>query len=233
MARKLARLAIFASALFAAAGSALAEPGDEDDGVTLESVPVILVEEVEGVCFVKRAKDAWEAEGRPEIGGWYEGASDDEAAAAYECVKEQLAEGYVRSGQPLASLYRRYERANETPKLSARHNNHYVTLYLNGIAADHARECASADAPNAAVRVTDSFRIRPTGRIVKGPLFVFVKMEKGHDPTNNDWRAQMIMPTGKLRSFAASKRPSALLHDCPAVAEDATTAPAKNNPTPP
>lgn len=233
MAPKLAPLTVLAAVLLAAAGGALAEPGDEDDGAALERAPAILAEEVDGVCFLKRVKDGWESEGRPEVGGWFEGASDEEAEAAYECVKDQLAEGYARSGQPLASLYRRYARINETPERSARHNSHYVNLYLNSIAADHATECASADAPRGAVRITNSFRIRPTGRIVKGPLFVFVKMEEGYDPPNNDWRAQMIMPTGKLRGFTGNKRPSALLHDCPAAVDDAGAATGKTEPGPP
>lgn len=211
--------------MVAGAGWAFAEPAVEGEGNAVQPARALLAEDIDGVCFLKRVKDRWEAEGRPEIGGWYEGASDEEAKAAYQCVKGQLAQGYARSGEPLASLYTRYDRASKTPVLSERHNNHYVNVYLNSIADRHAADCASADAPTAAIRVTSSFRIRPTGRIVKGPLFVFVKMGEGYDPLNNDWRAQMIMPTGKVRAFADNKRPSALFHDCQPVANETEAAP--------
>lgn len=169
----------------------------------------------EGQCIVRRIAADFETSGSGEIKGWDMSATDAEIAEAYACIKPRLTERYETADLAIASLYQRYQNVSDKPVLSSDFNDHYVSLYVNSVAADHAAECAYADTPNGAIRVHDSFRIRPNGLVVRGALFVMVKQAEAEEDNNNGWVTKVVLPSGKLRVVARENWPAGFVSDCP------------------
>ena len=61
--------------------------------------------------------------------------SGDEAAAAYDCLIDQLLAGYAKSDNPTAAAFSGWRRYNSIPYQSATHGGRHVNNYANAMAS--------------------------------------------------------------------------------------------------
>lgn len=203
-----------ATLIVALNGPVLAENvATEPEVASADDEPLVWTDE--GQCIVRRVADDFATAGENTIRGWDQSATKEELIEAYACILPRLQERYQTAELPIASLYQQYGKVGDAPVLSADFNDHYVTLYLNSVAAVHSSECADPGSPNGAVRVHDSFRIRPNGVVVRGPLFVMIKVEEASADNNNGWVTRTVLPSGKMREVARENWPVGFVSGCP------------------
>ena len=120
----------------------------------------------------------------------------DEAAAAYDCLIDQLLAGYAKSGNPTAAAYTSWRRYNTSPYQSATHGGRYVNNYSNNNAYGGYENAGTMAAGT--VLAKDSFAVNKKGQVMVGPLFLMTKMEAGFNAGSGDWQYQMVMPNGTV-----------------------------------
>jgi hypothetical protein len=119
------------------------------------------------------------------------------AEAAYLRLADDLAALYALSKDKSAARFRRWQRANATPYLSATHGNRYVNNYANGI-AQRAGYGEGKKMPPGAVLAKDSFTVTNEGEVFGAALFLMEKLPPGVSPQTAGWRYWMIMPDGSI-----------------------------------
>jgi hypothetical protein len=121
-----------------------------------------------------------------------------EAAAAYDCLIDQLLAGYAKSGNPTATAYTGWRRYNTVPYQSATHGGRYVSNYANPAASAYGAFEDVGVLPQGSIIAKDSFAVMCNGHIAAGTLFLMEKMAAGWHPESGDWRYTLIMPDGNL-----------------------------------
>ena len=146
----------------------------------------------------------------------------DEAAAAYDCLIDQLLAGYAKSGNPTAAAYTSWQRYNTSPYQSATHGGRYVNNYANGMASAYARFEDVGHLPAGSIVAKDSFAVMGNGQIVAGPLFLMEKMSAGWHRKSGDWRYTLIMPDGTVIGETHGKGSKNVMFciECHAAMED-------------
>ena len=130
--------------------------------------------------------------------------TDTQAAAAYDCARPAMAEGYARSGLEAARLYQNWRRFSTAPYLSRPHTRRYANNYANEIAAPYyGRYGDGGRLPVGSVIAKDSFAVNDRGRVVSGALALIEKMPEGCNPAVGDWRFVFVLPDGRL--FGSTK----------------------------
>jgi hypothetical protein len=119
-----------------------------------------------------------------------------EALAAYDCLLEDLAKAYRKSGLAIARDYQGWGLYSASPYQSATHGSRYVHNYANEPAYGRFEEAGVM--PAGAVAAKDSFTVSAKGQVEVGPLFIMEKMASGFSPETNDWRYTMVMPDGAI-----------------------------------
>ncbi len=149
-------------------------------------------------CYVDRIRGEWEAAGKPKVKGWAEDVSDDEAEAAYNCIKADLASRYDKSDEPGAKGYQSYTRYNTVAYPSDTHGGRLVNNFGDATAANYGKFEEFGSMPVGSILVKDSFGVNKRGEVRPGPLFTMVKMEAGFNEESADWRYALITPKAKL-----------------------------------
>ena len=127
----------------------------------------------------------------------------DEARAAYECLMEEMAAAYGRSGVAVARQYQGWPRFSKVAYRSATHGSRYVQNYASPAGAGaYGRYEEVGRMPAGSVAAKDSFVVNPDGSLAVGPLFVMEKLEPGSSARTGDWKYTMIMPNGQVLSGA-------------------------------
>lgn len=141
--------------------------------------------------------------------------SDAEAAAAFDCIKDDLIAAYGKSGVSLSGKYRGWIRHSTAPYLSDAHGLRYVHNYTNETGRDYGNYEAAGDMPLGTIAVKESFVLSIDGRVGVGPLFVMEKNAPGSFPERRDWSYAMILPNGALQDQAAIQK---FCNDCHIIA---------------
>jgi hypothetical protein len=149
-------------------------------------------------CVVPRLRSAWEATGKPEVKGWADDVTNDEAAAAYACIQPNLAERFAGSDEPGAKEHPDWPKVNTVPYESTTHGGRFVNNIFGPTADAYAKFEDAGTMPEGAVLVKDSFGIDKTGAVKAGPLFTMVKMAAGWREETGDWRYALVFPNGNL-----------------------------------
>ncbi|MFQ5784525.1 MAG: cytochrome P460 family protein [Alphaproteobacteria bacterium] len=129
--------------------------------------------------------------------------TDEEATAAYQCIKGALKAGYSKSGLTsatglaIAEGYQDWQRYSTRPYRSETHGGRYVQNYANTVAKSYRKFEEAGTMPVGAIIAKDSFVVTG-GRVAAGPLFVMEKMPVGFNADSGDWRYTMAMPDGKV-----------------------------------
>lgn len=124
--------------------------------------------------------------------------SAEEAEAAYDCIREELAKGYSGSGRATAAAYGDWTRYNSAPYQSGTHGSRYVNNYANGKAADYGKFEDAGILPVGSIVAKDSFVVTSSGKVAPGPLFTMEKMKSGFRADSGDWKYALIMPNGTV-----------------------------------
>lgn len=123
----------------------------------------------------------------------------EEARAAYDCLKPEMAAAYAKAGVEQVKGYMRWANVAAVPYVSATHGSRYVNNYANAIGAPFYSKFEKVGRmPAGSVLAKDSFVVNADGTLAVGPLFVMAKKAKGFNAETHDWQYQMIMPDGSL-----------------------------------
>ena len=131
--------------------------------------------------------------------------TNEEAQAAYDCIKGQLHADYAKSGLmsnselDIAGAYGAWQQFNTVAYKSYTHGGRFVNNFANGVGADSYGEYEDGGAmPVGSVLAKDSFAVSGKGTVVAGPLFVMEKMPPGFNAQSEDWRYTLVMPNGHV-----------------------------------
>lgn len=123
---------------------------------------------------------------------------DADALTIYQRIRDDMAEGYARSGFEEAAEYLHWRQFNTAPYLSEPHGARYLNNYGSDAALAYGQFEKAGQMPEGAMLAKDSFEVTARGDVVTGPLFLMEKMPEGFNEASRDWRYTMIMPDGKL-----------------------------------
>ncbi len=153
----------------------------------------------------------------PCVGAETPALNDGEAAAAFDCIQDELIATYGKSGVSLSGKYRGWIRHNTIPYLSDAHGLRYVNNYTNEAGRDYGNYEEAGDMPSGTIAVKESFVLSEDGRIGVGPLFVMEKHAPRTSPEQRDWSYAMILPNGALQDETATQE---FCNGCHIVAAD-------------
>ena len=137
--------------------------------------------------------------------GWSDDVEDEEAEAAYNCIKDKLAAAYGKSDEEGAKDYQAWKRYNVTAYQSGTHGNRFVNNFANDVGNAYGKYEESGEMPVGTVLIKDSFGVNKKGQVKRGPLFSMIKMEKGFNEKSGDWRYALIQPNGKVMGATGGK----------------------------
>ncbi|MEP1929826.1 MAG: cytochrome P460 family protein, partial [Roseibium sp.] len=138
----------------------------------------------------------------------------DEAAinALYDCLKDEMAEGYAKQGDPIGKNYRNWIVTATRPAVQGAHSNRLLLTFANPTAADQYLkfEEEGVEMPVGSVLAKESITVSIKKKAARvGPLFLMTKLEKGAAPETDDWLYGGLQPNGKPMKFKQS-----FCHDC-------------------
>lgn len=137
----------------------------------------------------------------------------DEAqiVAFYDCLKDQMAEGYGSQGDAVGSEYRNWTITQTAPGLAGVHGNRLLITYANDIAAEQYLQYAEdITMPVGSVLAKESITLSSKRQAARpGPLFIMTKLAEGEAPDADDWLYAGVQPNGKVMNVKQS-----FCHDC-------------------
>lgn len=137
--------------------------------------------------------------------------TEDEIVAFYDCLSDQMAEGYAANDDPVGSVYREWTATQTRPGLAGVHGNRLLNTYANDIAAEQYLQFAEdIEMPAGSILAKESITLSSKrGAARPGPLFVMTKLEEGGAPEADDWLYAGVQPNGKVMNVKQS-----FCHDC-------------------
>ena len=129
--------------------------------------------------------------------------TDAEADAAYACLDPELRNAREKSGLPVATAFRSWQRYSSSAYQSDAHGMRYVHNYANDKARDYGLYEDAGTMPEGSIAAKDSFVLSMDGKVGVGPLFIMEKGAAGSSPVARDWTYAMIMPNGAVQDSRA------------------------------
>ena len=145
---------------------------------------------------------------------------DAQVMALYDCIKDQMAEAYGKSDNPVASEFRSWNATATRPAVAGPHGERFLQTFANDIAAEEYLKFAEegVEMPVGSVLAKESFSLHTKGdkkgqpRV--GPLFIMTKVAPGEADETDGWVYAGVQPNGKELKFKQS-----FCHDCHAAFE--------------
>lgn len=126
------------------------------------------------------------------------GLSPAEADRTYADLRQAMAQGYARTGDPAISSYQNWTRYNTAPYASMTHGRRYVNNYANVVAQAYGAYENAGRLPVGSILAKDSFVVTEDGDSRPGALFLMEKMAPGFNYVTGDWRYSMVTAEGDL-----------------------------------
>ena len=141
---------------------------------------------------------------------------DNEIDALYDCIKDQLVEGYQSGDNEVAQDYRNWGAASVSPRAPGPHGDRFLMTFVNAVGHDEYVKFAEEGAkmPEGTVIAKESFKLNKENKVQRGPLFIMTKMADGAVAETGDWVYAGVQPNGKAMNFKQS-----FCHDCHAAFE--------------
>ncbi|WP_193171168.1 cytochrome P460 family protein [Nisaea nitritireducens] len=173
-------------------------------------------------CTVKRVEDAWKASGSPKKVKGKADLTDEEAKAAYECIKATMYPRFAKSDLPGAKEFHTWNQYNTQPYQSGTHGNRYVNNWGNDTGNAYGGFEETKSVPVGTVLAKDGFHVTMKGEVKRAPLFTMVKKEDGFNVGTLDWEYALIFPNGKTMGVTNGKNSKKVQFcaDCHNAAED-------------
>ena len=124
--------------------------------------------------------------------------TDAEAAAAYDCLLDEMRAAYAKSDNAIAAIYAGWKNYSSQAYVSGTHGGRYVMNYADERAKSYATYETGGAMPVGAQLAKDSFSVKGNGQVAVGPLFIMEKMQAGFNAESDDWRYTMVMPNGSV-----------------------------------
>lgn len=129
--------------------------------------------------------------------------SYEEAQAVYDCIKDDLFQGYQQGEKKWipAEFVRDYRGWTPVSRLPANppwHGGRYLLTWVNEVGAEEYQKFLEERGPMPAgtVIAKESFAVTDEGKVEKGPLFLMQKVEDGVSPQSNNWYYMAVAPDG-------------------------------------
>jgi len=147
-------------------------------------------------------------------------ADDLEAAdidVLYDCIKDQLLEGYQSGDDEVAQEYRNWQAASVAPRAPGPHGERFLMTFVNEVGyAEYVKFAEEgAKMPEGTVIAKESFKLNKENKVTRGPLFIMTKVGEGEVAETADWVYAGVQPNGKPMKFKQS-----FCHDCHGAFED-------------
>lgn len=138
---------------------------------------------------------------------------DDEIAALYACVVDDLEAGYGANDHEIGAVYRTWGAAATGPALPGVHGERFLNTFVNEVGYDQYIEYAFGDdfaMPVGTVIAKESYKLRNDGTPRLGPLLIMTKVEAGTEAEEfGNWVYSGVQPNGKTMGVKQS-----FCHDC-------------------
>ena len=137
----------------------------------------------------------------------------------YDCLKDELAEGYASKGDEVAAAYRSWTITATGAAAPGAHSNRFLLTFANDIAAEQYlkyNEDGGFSMPVGSVLAKERFSVHKTkGTPRKGPFFTMTKVAAGEADEFDNWVYGALQPSGKPMKIKQS-----FCHDCHVAFED-------------
>ena len=138
--------------------------------------------------------------------------------ALYDCLKDQMAEGYASQGHEVGSVYRDWKVTATGAAAPGAHGNRFLLTFANDTAYDQYvtyNEDGGFSMPVGSVLAKESFTLSKKQKPRRGPLFIMTKVAAGEADEFDNWVYSAVQPKGKVMKIKQS-----FCHDCHVAFED-------------
>ncbi len=127
----------------------------------------------------------------------------EEAAKAYDCIKDDLLRAYGKSGHPVAGVFRSWAVFSTSAYPAEAHGPRYLMNYANAVAAPEYRKYEDLDEmPLGSIVAKDGFELAYDGKVRIGTLFIMEKKDRGSVPDSGGWNYTLVAANGSIRTDA-------------------------------
>lgn len=127
----------------------------------------------------------------------------EEALSIYDCLKDELQEGYQTGDKrwipsEFVNDYPSWTAASTIPAAPGFHGGRFLVTYVNETGADAYLKYDSGEVniPAGTVIAKESFTVTDSGKVEKGPLFIMEKVAAGTSEKTMDWYYMAVAPNG-------------------------------------
>ncbi len=140
--------------------------------------------------------------------------TQEQVNEAFECIKEELREGYAKNENPWAKDYVNWGRAATAPYLADVHGNRFVNYTVNEIGyreyIKYSDERENNPMPVGSVLAKEIFNVNKKKQVTKGQLFFMEKVAAGGEAEKyGNWVYSVIKPNGDTQKVSQK-----FCHDC-------------------
>lgn len=138
--------------------------------------------------------------------------------ALYDCLKDQMAEGYASQGHEVGSVYRDWKVTATGAAAPGAHGSRFLLTFANDVAYDQYvtyNEDGGFSMPVGSVLAKESFTLSKKNKPRRGPLFIMTKVAAGEADEFDNWVYSAVQPKGKVMKIKQS-----FCHDCHVAFED-------------
>lgn len=141
-----------------------------------------------------------------------EDLSQEELNTHYQCSRDELVKSYQKKGNELALKYTEWKPVATGPAKPGVHSNRYLMTYVNPIGYDlyvQYKVGADVEFPIGTVAAKESYKIKSSGKLKKGPLLVMTKVGNEAAPKTDGWVYSGVKGSGA--TFKVSQK---FCHNC-------------------
>jgi len=133
-------------------------------------------------------------------------------ATLYECLGDEMAEGYAKEGDEIGANYRSWTPTATSHAVQGAHGKRLLFTYANDIAAEQYLkfEDEGVEMPVGSVLAKESISVSIKKKAARpGPLFIMTKVGADEAPETAGWLYAGLQPNGKVMKVKQS-----FCHDC-------------------
>lgn len=117
-----------------------------------------------------------------------EDLTQEEINAHYECSRDELVKSYQKGEQALALEYTKWKAGATGPAKPGWHSNRYLMTYVNEIGhSTYVQYKAGIEFPIGTIAIKESYKIKKSGKLTKGPLLAMEKVGLEKAPKTGGW----------------------------------------------